>query len=97
MVDGLSNVRSSKNENCIQDKFTVKRGQGRPNIIQAGNANTSGQDRQLVETEGQKASTGNCCKRLSKSVIMANRGTAQRPNGLTQGKIFICIELNILK
>lgn len=33
-----------------------------PKSEQTGNASTSGQGRRLVETEGQKATTGNCCK-----------------------------------
>lgn len=33
-----------------------------PKNEQSGNASTSGQGRRLVETEGQKAATGNCCK-----------------------------------
>ncbi|XP_011506036.1 PREDICTED: ras-related protein Rab-5B [Ceratosolen solmsi marchali] len=33
-----------------------------PKNEQAGNASTSGQGRRLVESEGQKPATGNCCK-----------------------------------
>lgn len=33
-----------------------------PKNEQSGSASTSGQGRRLVDTEGQKAATGNCCK-----------------------------------
>lgn len=33
-----------------------------PKNEQSGSASTSGQGRRLVESEGQKAATGNCCK-----------------------------------
>ena len=47
--------------------FTAKK---LPKNEQSGNASTSGQGRRLVETEGQKATTGNCCKWLTKSVCV---------------------------
>lgn len=33
-----------------------------PKNEQSGSASTSGQGRRLVESDGQKAATGNCCK-----------------------------------
>lgn len=33
-----------------------------PKNEQTGSASTSGQGRRLVESDGQKAATGNCCK-----------------------------------
>jgi len=42
-----------------------------PKNEQSGSASTSGQGRRLVESDGQKAATGNCCKWLSKSVCVS--------------------------
>lgn len=39
--------------------FTAKK---LPKNEQSGSASTSGQGRRLVESDGQKVATGNCCK-----------------------------------